>query len=46
MEIYGGLLGIRYISNVFSEGMDVGDCCVGMQFFEMKEVEVISYKKV
>ena len=44
--IYGSLLGISYISNVFSEGIDVGDCCVDMQFFEMKEVEVVSYQKV
>lgn len=46
VEIYGGLLGIRHITNVFSEGMDVEDCCVNMEFFEMEEVKVISYKKV
>jgi hypothetical protein len=46
VEIYGGLLGIKYITNVFTEGMDVEDCCINMEFFEMEEEKVISYKKV
>jgi|GEM_PF-3074250 hypothetical protein len=46
VQIYERFLGIRHITNVFSEGMDVEDCYVNMEFFEMEEVKVISYKKV
>lgn len=46
IEIYGKLLGIRHISNLFSESSSCEDCCVDLDFFEMKEVKVTSYEKV
>ncbi len=46
LEICGGLLGIRYITNIFSEQQDWEDCCVQIEFMEMKEVQTVTYEKV
>jgi len=40
------LLGIRHVSNIFSESMECQDCGFALCFFEMKEVPIISYQKV
>lgn len=42
-ETCGGLLGVRHITNMFSEGQGFEDCYVTLEFIEMKEVKVISY---
>lgn len=45
IEIYNGLLGIRHITNIFSESSGYEDCYVTIDFFEMEEVQEIAYKK-
>jgi hypothetical protein len=44
IEVSGGLLGIKHITNVYSESCGVEDCYVEMEFMEMKEVQIISYE--
>lgn len=39
-----GILGVRSVTDVFSEQMTVGDCYYTLEFFEMEEVRTISYK--
>lgn len=39
-------IGIRHISNIFSEEMDCDDVCHHLEFFEMKPVQTITYVKV
>jgi hypothetical protein len=46
LEIYGRILGIRYITNLYSEQSDYGDCCHIIEFFEMKPITIISYEKI
>ena len=46
IEIYEGLLGIRCASNMFSENQEWEDCCVRIEFMEMKEVSIISYEEI
>ena len=38
-------LGIKFITNMFSESQGYDDCCVQMRFYYMKEVKVITYTK-
>ena len=40
------LLGIRHITNLFSESSECEDCYVHLTFFEVKEVKEISYMKI
>ena len=44
IKIYDRFLGIKHITNLFSENMECEDCCVTLKFFEMKEVLVTSYE--
>jgi len=44
LEIFGRFLGIRHVSNLFSESMSYEDCFVEMEFFEMEEFNTISYR--
>lgn len=44
IKIYDRFLGIRYITNMFSESQDWEDCYVTIEFMEMKEVQITSYK--
>ncbi len=46
IEICGGLLGITFITNMFSESQDYEDCYVTIEFSEMKQVQTISYECV
>ncbi len=46
IEIYGRLMGIRSITNLYSESSSCEDCYVTIEFFEMKEVASVSYIKV
>jgi len=46
IEIFGGLLGITFITNMFSESQDYEDCYVTIEFNQMKEVQTISYECV
>ncbi len=46
VHLNGKFMGVRHISNVFSESMGYEDCGFTLQFFEMKEVQVTSYEKV
>ncbi len=45
VEILDGLLGIRAVTDLLSETMDYESCYHTLEFFEMKEINVISYKK-
>ncbi len=45
IEVYGKPLGIRHITNLYSESSSCEDCYVTIEFFEMKEVSVITYVK-
>jgi len=46
IKIFDKFLGIRYISNMFSESQDYEDCYVEIGFYEMEEVKVVSYECV
>ena len=45
IEIYGKPLGIRHITNLYSESSSCEDCYVTIEFFEMEEVTIKSYKR-
>ena len=45
IEIYGKFLGIKHISNLFSESSSCEDCYVTIKFFEMEPIQIISYRK-
>lgn len=45
VKVLYGFLGIKHISGLFSEGSDYSDCDFTMQFFEMEEYTIISYRK-
>ena len=38
------LLGIRHITNLFSESSSCEDCYVTLKFFEMREITITSYE--
>lgn len=44
VEIYGYLLGVKHVFNMYSEGSEVTDLDFEMQFFEMEEIKTVSYK--
>lgn len=46
VSIYGKLLGIKHVTDLFSESMSCEDCYETIDFFEMKEVTVTSYVKI
>ena len=46
VSLPAGLVGIRFVTNVFSESMDYEDCEHIIEFLEMKEIIVTSYEKV
>jgi hypothetical protein len=43
VEIFGELLGIRHISQLYSESGDVESCFFTPKFMQMEEVKTISY---
>lgn len=45
IKIYGRYLGIHFITKMFSQIDTYEDACITMQFFEMEEIETISYKR-
>jgi len=45
IRIYDKLLGVKHITKLFSEMSSCEDCCVVIDFFEMEEVQVVSYKR-
>ena|SRR5688572_10781869 len=45
IKINDGLMGIRHITNMFSEQSDPEDIYFTMEFFEMEPVTVISYQE-
>lgn len=46
LSIYGGLLGITYITNLFSEISSYDDCYVTIEFEQMKEIQTVTYVAV
>lgn len=46
IKIYDKLLGVRHISNLFSEDSSCEDCCFTLLFFEMQEFTTISYRQI
>ena len=46
ISIYGGLLGIRLATDLSGEDMDWEDCYVSIEFLEMEEIQITSYKQV
>lgn len=46
IEIYEKPLGIRHITNLYSESSTCEDCYVTMEFFEMEEIIIKSYKRI
>lgn len=44
IKIHGGLLGVRYITNMFSESSTIEDCYHTIEFSEMEEMRVTSYR--
>ena len=45
VKIHGRFLGINLITNVFSDGASVDDVGGSVEYFEMEEVNVISYEQ-
>ena len=45
INVGGHLLGIKHISNLFSETSNCEDICFTMQFFPMEEFTTVSYKR-
>lgn len=45
IEIYGRYLGIRSITQMYSESSSISDIYHHLQFFEMKPVQTITYVK-
>jgi hypothetical protein len=45
IEIYSKPLGIKHITNLFSESSSCEDCYVHIEFFEMEEITIKSYKR-
>jgi hypothetical protein len=43
IKIYDRFLGIRGVTGLFSESMDIADCGVSLEFFEMREIQTTSY---
>lgn len=43
-QLEDGILGIRGISNIYSEWMSASDCHIPVSAFEGEEVTVVSYK--
>jgi hypothetical protein len=46
IEIFGRYLGIHFLTNSFSESQEIRDCDVIMDFYEMEEINTVSYKKM
>lgn len=46
IEVHGRLLGIKNITNVYSENSSCEDCCFTLGFFEMKAIPTTSYVRV
>ncbi len=46
INIYGRYLGVRHITGMFSESQLHEDCYVQIEFYEMKEVETITYQRL
>jgi hypothetical protein len=44
VAIFGGLLGIRYASKVYSEDADYEGLCNYLEFYKMEEITEITYK--
>ncbi len=44
VEIYGKPLGVKHITNLFSEQSTHEDCFVTIEFYEMEEITIPSYK--
>lgn len=45
IKIFGGLLGVRYITDIYSESLDYSDFYRPIEFMEMREIQVTSYEK-
>jgi len=46
IEINGGFIGVRSVTDCFSEQSSIGDMGCRLLFFEMKEVQITSYEKI
>ncbi len=46
VKVLGRYLGIEHISELYSEEMTTEDCYHTMRFYEMKEIQTISYTQV
>lgn len=44
-QIFDRFIGVRSVTNIFSEMMGWGDCYHTLRFFEMEEVQITSYKR-
>lgn len=45
-SINGDLVGVEYIGDMFSESSEWEDCCHTLRFFEVEEVQTVTYKEV
>ena len=46
VKIYGKLLGITFITKLYSESSSYEDCYVTIRFNQMKEIKIISYESM
>jgi hypothetical protein len=45
IPLKGGMLGVRYICDLYSEMSSCEDMCHTLEFFECEEVKSVTYKK-
>jgi len=46
IRIFNKYLGIRHVSNLYSETMVTKDCYETIKFFEMKKIQTVSYESI
>jgi hypothetical protein len=44
LKIFNRYLGIRYVSDLYSESMSYEDCFHTLKFFEVEPIQITSYK--
>ena len=46
VKIFDNFLGIRYVSNMYSENMGYEDCFYTVKFYRMEEFHTVSYREI
>lgn len=46
VEVYDRIMGVKHVSDIFSESMSCKDCGHTLEFFEMEPVNTITYSRI